>query len=122
MPATNTVIIANIVLRMAFASCAWPRRPAIRYATAREKVLCAGSRSLDLEAGAFDHLLPFLGLGDDVLAELLGRLDQRLAAKLDQLGLDPGLGKDLIHRGIELGDNFLRRVLRRAHAEQRARL
>src|SRR3954466_14474120 len=94
---------------------------------AYEKVPCVRSQSLDLEASldfetcALDHLLPLLGLGDDVLAELLRRLDQRLAAELNQLGLDRGLGEDLVDRGIELGDDFLRRVLRRAHAEQRAR-
>src|SRR5215510_3941430 len=106
---------ANIVLRMGFLQNSRVA-PTFRYDMPRGQVPCARSRSLNLEACALDHLLPLLGLGDNILAELLRRLDQRCTAELDQAGLDRGLGEDRIHFGVELGDDLLRRVLWRAHA------
>src|SRR4051812_3565908 len=53
---------------------------------------------LDLQAGELDDLLPFLGLGLDLLAERLGRLRPRLAAELDQ-----GLGHvRLLYQRVDL--------------------
>src|SRR6266700_4574035 len=77
--------------------------------------------SLYLEASELHHLLPFLGFGLDLLAESLRRLDQRLAAQFDQALLHLGFGQDRVDLGIELCDDLLRRVLRRADPEQRAR-
>src|SRR6478735_823787 len=56
-----------------------------------------------LDIGAVDHLLPLLGFGSDIGAELFRRLDQRGAAEFDQALFHVRLGQDGVDLGIELG-------------------
>src|SRR5258708_6544221 len=96
-----------------------PRRSTLE-ATRPEK--CSERLLHLLDIGAVDHLLPLLRFSGDIGAELLRSLDQRLAAEFDQTLLHVRFGQDRVDLGVELGDDFLRRVLRRPHTEQRARL
>src|SRR5215207_6369380 len=69
--------------------------------------------SLDLRARGLDDLGPFLDLGLDEGAELVGLVGPDLAADVGEALLQLGVGERLQHLGVELGDDLGRGLRRR---------
>jgi hypothetical protein len=79
-------------------------------------------RSLRLDVGCPDHLAPFLGILDDVVAELGRRFGKRLLAQVDKARFHFRISEGGVNCLVEAFDNFGRRVLGRADANPAARL
>src|SRR5258707_14117430 len=73
-----------------------------------------------LEAGQLDDLPPLLGLLSDDLAEVGGRAGKYVAAEVGHARLDPRIGESGVYFPVEPVDDFGRRALGGADAEQAA--
>src|SRR5262245_59576156 len=70
--------------------------------------------SVCLDAGQLDHLAPLLGFFGDELAEVGGRARNHCTAQIGEPCLKLGIGKASVDLRVELVDDFLWSVLRRA--------
>src|SRR5882724_5122268 len=73
-------------------------------------------RLFGLDAGPFDHLAPFFGLGGDVGAEFRRRIEQRRGGDLPVSPFDRGAGEPGVDLAVEPFDDLGRRAARDADA------
>src|SRR5262245_5510955 len=78
--------------------------------------------SLRLNAGALDHLCPFLGLRGHEGIGLGGREHDRLGSDIGKARQDRRIGECSVDLAIEPLDDLARRARRRADARERAHL